>query len=197
MDDPTFEGIGELPDQYVINVETTREALLRVKVNKASGPDGVPAWLIRNHAHILAAPLTAIFNNSLRTGIVPAQWKMAYVVPLPKAHPPVLIEKDIRSISLTPVTAKVFESIVLKWFDEVMDDEIDDKQSGGISGTSTTDALVEMVHHWYEATDRLDYFVRIIMLDFSKAFDLIYHRLLVDKLKSRPHTQLDSYFFNG
>ena len=55
---------------------------------------------------------------------------------------------------------------------------------GGISGTSTTDALVEMVHHWYEATDRLDYFVRIIMLDFSKAFDLINHRLLVDKLKS-------------
>ena len=62
----------------------------------------------------------------------------------------VSIEKDIRPISLTPIAAKVFESIIMKWVDETIEGEIDAKQFGGISGTSTTDVLVELVHMWYK-----------------------------------------------
>ena len=97
---------------------------------------------------------------------------------MPKVHPPVSIEKDFRPISLTPIAAKVFESIVVKWVDDSLLSEIDDKQFGGITGTSTIDALVEMANMWYEATDKLDVFVRVILLDFSKAFDLINHIIL-------------------
>ena len=108
----------ELPDQYVIPVLKTFEALCNVKVRKATGPDNIPAWLLKSHAEVLAPPLTAIFNNSLREGVVPIEWKTANVIPLPKRNPPVSIEKDIRPISLTPIAAKVFESIVMKWIDE-------------------------------------------------------------------------------
>ena len=85
------------------------------------------------------------------------------------------VEKNIRPISLTPIAAKVFESLVMKWFDGIVSDQIDDKQFGGISGTSTTDALVELIHRWSEAT-------YVVMLDFRKAFDLINHRILIKKL---------------
>ena len=64
-----------------------------------------------------------------------------------------------------------------------MDGKIDNKQFGGISGTSTTDVLLEMVNKWYEATDNLDSYVRVVMLDFSKAFDLINHCLLIETLQ--------------
>ena len=47
-----------------------------------------------------------------------------------------------------------------------MDGKIDNKQFGGISGTSTTDVLLEMVNKWYEATDNLDSYVRVVMLYF-------------------------------
>ena len=155
-----------------------------VKATKAIGPDNIPAWVLRNYANVLAPPLIAIFYNSLRAVVLPVEWKMANVIPLPKTSPPVSIEKDIRPISLTPIATKVFESIIMKWVDETIEGEIDAKQFGGISGTSTTDVLVELVHMWYKATDKLNSYVRVVMLDFSKAFDLINHHLLLDKLQS-------------
>ena len=38
----------ELPDQYVISVFTTLKTLESVKVNKATGTDNIPAWVLRN-----------------------------------------------------------------------------------------------------------------------------------------------------
>ena len=107
---------------------------------------------------------------------------MANVIPLPKINPPMLIEKDIRSISLTPISAKVFESIIMKPVDDIIDGELDSMQFGGIVGTSTTDVLVEMIHIWHNAADNLDTYVRVVMLDFSKTSHLINHHMLLEKL---------------
>ena len=104
----------------------------------------MPAWVLRDNASTLAVPLTALFNTSLQDGVIPALWKTAHVIPLPKKQPPQSIEKDIRPISLTPIVSKMFESIVMKWVDHILENKIDDKQFGGGVGTSTMDALVEM-----------------------------------------------------
>ena len=52
-----------------------------------------------------------------------------------------------------------------------------------MSGCFDNGCLVEMIHRWSEATDKLDHYVRVALLNFSKDFDLINHNTLLVKLK--------------
>ena len=95
-------------------------------------------------------------------------------------------------VYLTPIASKTLESIILNMVNENNEENINCNQFGGMGWTSTTDALVEMIHRWPEATDKLDHYVRVALLDFSKAFDINNHDTLFVKLKQYdlpPHTR--------
>ncbi len=62
--------------------------------------------------------------------------------------------------------------------------KIDDNQFGANAGVSTTDALAKITHEWFKATDAPEKYVRVLLLDYSKAFDLINHDILIRKLQS-------------
>ena len=76
---------GGLPDECIISIQTTFTALSNIMPNKATGPDNTPAWVLKDHADLLAPPLTAICNCSLREGKLPNECKMANIIPLPKS----------------------------------------------------------------------------------------------------------------
>lgn len=61
---------------------------------------------------------------------------------------------------------------------------LDECPYGAVPKSSTTLALLDMLHNWTMAIDGIGATVRIIMFDFRKAFDLIDHRILTDKLRS-------------
>ena len=71
-----------LPAEFTIEAASTQRALQKVTCSKATGPGNIPPWMVNNSAHLLAAPITAIFNNSLREGKL--LWKTATVIPVPK-----------------------------------------------------------------------------------------------------------------
>ena len=66
------------------------------------------------YAITLAPPVCAIFNSSLKEGIVPQLWKYADIRPLSKVQPPKLIHKDLRPISITPVLSKCLVHFILR-----------------------------------------------------------------------------------
>ena len=82
--------------KFSISVSDTKLALDKIKVNKTTGPDRIPPWALKESSHLLAAPVTAIFNSSLREGALPKLWKTATIFPVSKKHPPITIENDIR-----------------------------------------------------------------------------------------------------
>ena len=61
---------------------------------------------------------------------------------------------------------------------------LDESRYGAVPKYSTTLAVVDMLHNWTMATDGNGATVRTIIFDFRKAFDLIDHRILTDKLRS-------------
>ena len=68
----------------------------------------ISARLIRECADLICSPLCVIFNQSLRLGIFPDDWKNARVTPLFKQEE----QNDFnnyRPISVISVVAKVFE----------------------------------------------------------------------------------------
>jgi len=88
---------------FTIDPYQVERKLASVNPSKASGPDNVSNWFWRDFSVWLAEPLCAIFNCSIRHGIVglPTAWKQTDVVPVPKTNPPTDIDKDLRPISLT------------------------------------------------------------------------------------------------
>ena len=177
------DDILDIPSRYIITEDKVADKLMKTKITKAPGPDGVPNWILHDLAGLISKPVCAIFNSSIREGFLPSLWKSANVVPIPKVHPPRSIESDLRPISLTPVLAKQLESFIGEWLLEEIGDKLDLEQFGATKGLSTTDALIDITHHWHVAIhDRDD--VRVLLLDYSKAFDLVDHNILIEKFAS-------------
>jgi len=108
------------------------------------------------------------------------------VIPIPKAHPPQVIETDLRPISLTPTLPvselfKVLESFIGGWILERIRDKLDANQYRALKRRSTTHALVDIIHHWHKAIDE-GQSVRAVFIDFAKAFDHVDHNILIAKL---------------
>ena len=85
--------------------------LLKIKENKATGPDGIPGNLLKICANEIAEVLTLLFQSSLDQGCLPSDWKQAHIVPVFKKGDRGMVE-NYRPISLTSVTSKILEHIV-------------------------------------------------------------------------------------
>lgn len=150
----------------------------------ACGPDKVPSWFLKKFEIHLAEPLTALFNLSLQTGVFPSSWKHATITPLPKVKSPKSVN-DLRPISLTSIIGKIFERIVLKLIGTHWHAIMNKDQFAYRPQSSTTCALTAIQHHWLSTLDRnAKCNIRVITIDFSKAFDSIEHSLLLGKIAS-------------
>ena len=131
----------------------------------------------------ICKPLEIIFQNCLRSGKFPSEWKKANVVPTFKKGDKQCI-KDHRPASLLPVCGKVFERLlynkIFSFFSE--NDLISPKQSGFRPGDSCTNQLLSIAHEIFSVFDDC-HEVRGVLLDISKAFDRVWHERWLFKLQ--------------
>ena len=155
--------------------------LLCLNSSKAAGPDNIPPCILKDFAYELSHPLAKILNLSLASASFPSQWKSANICPIPKVTPP-KEKDDLRPISLTSCISKVIEEFVVEWILEDIGYLIDPKQFGCLRGSSTSLCLLDMFHSWLSKLDTDGCSLRIVLLDFSKAFDRINLNVLITKL---------------
>jgi hypothetical protein len=101
-----------IPTEYIIREEDIYYKLSSISSSKAAGTDEIPNWVLKDYAPLLAPPVTSIFNASLQQASVPAVWKKADVIPVPKNKVPSDTTKDLRPISLTATLSKTCERFV-------------------------------------------------------------------------------------
>ena len=69
---------------HVVTPEEVFALMNKLDVNKANGPDGISAFMLKATARSIASPLAQLFNISLASGKFPEMWKIASIVPIPK-----------------------------------------------------------------------------------------------------------------
>ena len=195
-----MQGFSPLPYGYSRNLlsentdylplEVTRESvflkLSKLNESKAHGTHNIPLSLVtkRKRRHP-GRTITQIINTSFREGRLPSSWKRADVVPVPKQKPVEDINKHLRPISLTPIISKIAEEyIVNAYMKPAVLEQIDPQQFGTIPRSSTTQALISMIHYWSESTDGNGSTTRVMLFYFRKAFDLINHHGLLHNMMS-------------
>ena len=108
---------------------------------------------------------------------------MANVTPIQK-KPGTNFVTNYRPISVIPVIAKVYESLIHRQlYSYLSENSILHRQSGFRPGHSTQDVLLKTVDDWRIALDRGEH-IGAVLIDLSKAFDSIDHALLLKKLQS-------------
>ena len=107
---------------------------------------------------------------------------MANVVPIFKSGRRDL-PQNYRPISLTSVTSKMFEHIVVSemWQHINNFDLLSNNQHGFRKRLSTTTQLLDVIHHAARALSEHKIY-HIVSFDFAKAFDKVPHHLLLYKL---------------
>ena len=178
---PTF-WVHKVPENVFVSSYEAFKALRRLKTNKAPGPDCIPSLILKMFAFELSPILAELYNTSIKQGFLPSLLKSAVICPLPKRRPPKSIECDVRPISLTSHTAKIMEGFTLSRVLPGITERLDPKQFT-MTAKATQHPIVYHLHLTLEAVDHGNCWARWFFADFKKGFDLVDHRILLDKLK--------------
>ena len=131
-----------------------------------------------------ATPLRKLFNLSLQKKSFPILWKLAHVMPIFKKGDKSQTN-NYRPISLVSCVGKAFERVIFKhvYNHLITNSLIYQYQSGFLPGHSTVHHLIELVHNTCLALEKYEMNCQIFC-DISKAFDRVWHRGLLLKLKN-------------
>ncbi|KAK4818935.1 hypothetical protein QYF61_022112 [Mycteria americana] len=166
----------------IIQGEMVSDLLHHLDTHKSMGPDEIHPRVLKELAEVLTKPLSIIYQKSWLTGEVPADWRLANVTPIfkkgRKEDP-----GNYRPVSLTSVPGKLMEQIILSAITQHVEDNqgIKPSQHGFRKGRS---CLTNLISFYNKVTHLMDEgkAVDVVYLDLSKAFDTVFHSILLETL---------------
>ena len=132
---------------------------------------------------MISIRMIKICNASICRPLKLMEWKKANAVPVHEKGGKQILKK-CRPISLLPIAGKIFERLLYDRMFEffIANNLISKNQSGFRPGDSCINQLLSITHEIYQSfDDSLE--VRAVFLDISKAFDKVWHKSPIFKLK--------------
>ena len=166
------------------NVTEAEISKLLAKVNpkKSIGYDNFPPKLLKVAKDEFAPFITSLINIAIDKSHFPSDLKYAEIAPVFKKENR-LDKTKYRPVSILPCVSKIFEKVINTKLGSHFYDTIAGQLSAYRNCYSTQSVLLKAVEDWRLSLDQ-GKFVGAVLMDLSKAFDVIPHGLLVAKLKA-------------
>ena len=148
----------------------------------APGPDDLTILHLRHLGPHGLAYLTHTLNLSIATATIPAIWKSATIITIPKPGKPPSLSSSYRPISLLCPAVKVLERLLLPHITASL--QLADSQHGFRPLHSTTSALLPLSQTIASGFNQRRPPPRTVAMaiDFSKAFDTVPHSQLLSQI---------------
>ena len=149
--------------------------------NKAAGPDGITAEMLKAGSYIISEWLTQFFERAWTSVCVPKIWKDAIMVPLHKKKE--LDDcNDYRGISLLSIVGKTFARLILNRIKSSVEDKIHEIQAAFRTGRSCIDQIFTL-RLITERAKESNTPIFLCFVDIQKAYDSVNRDALWDVLK--------------
>jgi hypothetical protein len=143
--------------------------------NKSVGPDSISGELLKLGGETMIPYLARLVDVTINNTTIPSDWKKAIVVHICKGGNRSQVS-NYRPVSLTSVVCKQMEHAIAAYLRKIWDkkDWLFKGQHGFRPGYSCESQIITVCR---DIADSLDSGSRIdaIIIDFSKAFDLVPH----------------------
>ena len=167
----------------LMSVSDVYSYLISLKVKKSVGLDKISNRILKIAAPIISSHLAFIYNQCICTGIIPDRLKSAKVIPLHKKGPKNELN-NFRPISVLSALIKPLEKHInanlMKYFES--NALFHPSQSAFRKYHSCQSALLKITETYFKVCNNST-LAGTVFVDFSKAFDMINHRILLLKLE--------------
>ena len=159
-----------------ITLQSIKHMCRVINLKTASGIDRIPPHFCHHASDNLFIYLHWLFNNSLRYGIVPPQWKRAIVCAIYKDDDK-SYSKSYRPISITPVIIRLFERLLYLNIYHQLAAHLHQQQQGFRRGHGChynlfcIQMIIDQSIHRYNTSS----IQSLVFLDIQKAFDTCDH----------------------
>ena len=175
-----------------VDMATLVFTIKSLKSTNAKGSDGIAYRFLIDSLPVLLSYILIIVNTSIVTGKYPDLWKHPHIAPIFKSGDTDSVS-NYRPISLLPIISKILEKIVANQLIAYLEDNnlLSENQHGFRPHLSTETALLTITNQIYENIDQKKISL-LLLLDLSKAFDSVSHRILLEKCCK---LNIDSFWF--